>query len=176
MSNPQQVGSFIPSSNIWDVSQIYQVDDISPQLKELLVRMYQNLNLMAINVNLKDTGYYDTLEFIDSCLWFPNPAYNSSTQTAPTWRQESRKAIYITSLPPGTTTVAHNITITAMTTFTKNINGMANDTVGNNYYPISASGTDVDISATLNATNLVLVNNTAITFNFTYVTLHWIQN
>lgn len=176
MSNPAQVGSYIPSSQIWDVTQIYQIENISPEMKELLVRMYQNLNIMAINVNLKDTGYYDTIEFTNSCLYFPNPLYNSSTPSNPSWRQESRKLIYLTSLPPGITTVAHNITITPTVTFTKGFTGMANDTVGNNYYPISTSGPGVDISVTANATNLIIVNNTAITFNFVYVILHWIQN
>lgn len=176
MSNPQQVGSFIPSSNIWDVSAIYQTEGISPQLQELLVRMYQNLNMMAINVNLKDTGYYDTTEFVDSCLWFPNPAYNSTTTTYPAYRQETRVVLYITSLPPGALSVNHNITVTPETTFTKPISGMANDTIGNNYYPISASGSGVDISVTANATQVTLVNNTAITFNVVYVVLSYLQN
>lgn len=172
----QQSGSFIPTTQVWDVSQLYQIEDISPQLKELLVRMYQNLNRMAINVNLKDTGYYDIRPFVDSCLWFPNPLYNSSTGKTPTWRAELRNVIYLTSLPPGITNTPHNIFISPTTTFTKCISGMANDTVGSRYYPIGSSGPGVDISATLDATNLILVNNTAITFNFTYVILHWIEN
>lgn len=175
MSNPAQVGSYIPSSQIWDVSQIYATEGLSPQVQELLVRMYQNLNMMAINVNLKTTGYYDTTDFVDGSLWFPNPLYNSTTTTFPAYRQELRKIIYINSLPPGITTVNHGIMATSALSFT-DLRGTANDTVGFNYYSFCGSGAGVDISITANATQVILVNNTAITFNVVYVRLEWLTN
>ena len=49
-SNP---GMMVPTTNVWDVSQIYNLQDISPELRELFVRLYQNLNKMALAVNLK---------------------------------------------------------------------------------------------------------------------------
>jgi hypothetical protein len=33
-------GIFVPTTNVWDVSQIYEIDVTSPQFKELLVRLY----------------------------------------------------------------------------------------------------------------------------------------
>jgi len=59
MANPQQVGSFVPTTNVWDPSEIYSVDVTSPRFKELLVRLYQNVNLIAVVLNTKDSGYYD---------------------------------------------------------------------------------------------------------------------
>ena len=175
MSNPAQVGSFIPQNNIWDVSQIYATEGISPQLQELLVRMYQNLNMMAINVNIKTSGYYDTTDFVDGSLWFPNPLYNSTTTSFPSYRQELRKIIYLNSLPPGITAVNHNIVANASLSFT-DLRGTANDTIGFNYRSFCCSGAGVDISITANATQVTLTNNTAITFNVVYVRLEWLTN
>jgi len=84
-------GLFIPTTQVWDTSEIYQAEGVSEDLKELLVRMYQNLNNMAMAVNNKDTGIYPTDEFVCGQTFFPNPAYDSSTATTPKLRQVWRK-------------------------------------------------------------------------------------
>ena len=99
MANPQYVGSFIPLTQQWDLSEIYTIDVNTPAFKELLVRMYQNLNQMAIAINTKDTGMYPVSEFVNSQLWFPNPALDSSTPQTATQRQVFRKVINFGSLP-----------------------------------------------------------------------------
>ena len=47
MSQPQQHGAYAPTTFIWDVEQLQHIEVTSPEFKELLVRLYQNLNLMA---------------------------------------------------------------------------------------------------------------------------------
>ena len=79
MANSTQYGAFVPNTFIWDVQQLQQVDLNSPEFKELLVRLYQNLNLMANVINVKETGMYPLEEFNTGNSWFPNPANNSST-------------------------------------------------------------------------------------------------
>ena len=69
-------GSFIPTNYVWDVAQVYSTDVTSPEFKELLVRMYQNINNMILALNLKDTGIYNTSPFINSQVYFPNPSLN----------------------------------------------------------------------------------------------------
>lgn len=117
-SYPSNTGSFVATTNVWDPTQIHATD-LDPQLKEILVRMYQNLNLMATNVNLKETGYYNLQEFVNGNLWFPNPATNSSAPGNASFRQEFIKVVNFGPLPnAGTKTVAHNIPITVGYTFT----------------------------------------------------------
>jgi hypothetical protein len=41
------IGSFVPTSYVWDVARLYEIDVNSDEFKELLVRLYQNLNLIA---------------------------------------------------------------------------------------------------------------------------------
>lgn len=133
---PNYQGSSAPTSNVWDVSEIYQTDVTSPEFKELLVRLYQNLNLMSNVLSSKDSGTYDIDEFDTGQLFFPNPAYNSSTSISPTYRPVIRKVINFGALPNAALkTVAHNITFTDACTMTR-IYGVATDPVAHSYLPL----------------------------------------
>src|ERR1700674_5791632 len=90
MATRGQFGAFVPTTNIWDVGQLQDVDINSPEFKELLIRLYQNLNLMALVINVKDTGYYVTNELVNGQLFFPNPNLNSTTTSTPAFRQAFR--------------------------------------------------------------------------------------
>ena len=48
--NVQTLGTQLPTTYIWDVSQIQNLN-ISSDFKELLIRLYQNLNTMANVIN-----------------------------------------------------------------------------------------------------------------------------
>jgi hypothetical protein len=136
MPDPQYVGSFIPLTQTWDVSEIYTTDVSSPAFKELLVRMYQNINNMAMVINTKDTGIYPTSEFVNSQVWFPNPAYDSSTPQTATQRQVFRKVINFGALPnAGTRNVAHGLTFDANTTLTR-LYGAASNPAALAYIPL----------------------------------------
>lgn len=182
-SQSNQVGVYIPTTEVWDVAQLYQVDVTSPEFKELLVRMYQNLNRMALALNVSTKGYYDIQgEFVDGNLWFQKPGLTSKTSQAPVYRQEYRTVLNLPqvagiALGAGATTINHNITVNAGTLFTL-IYATASDTVGNNYYPIpwaSAAGT-TNIEIKVNATQVTITNNSGINFTDCFVVLQYIQN
>jgi hypothetical protein len=173
MATSSQYGAFVPTTNIWDPQNIYQ-SNLDPELKEILVRMYQNLNLMANVLNVKETGQYNNAyEIVSSKTWFPNPALTSTTPTSPTDRQVIRKT-FLLSLPPGATNLPHGLPVTTSWTFTL-IYGTANDTVGFNYYPIASFGGGNSIEIRVDNVNIVLINNTAITFNITYIILEYLK-
>lgn len=174
----EQIGSFVPTTNIWDPSEIYSTEISSPEFKELLVRLYQNLNLMSVNLNLKDTGYYSTDSFITGQRFFPKPGLTSQSATTPDFRQTYRKVVNFGALPDTTTkNVAHGITCDDNTIFTR-IYGVATDPTGTySYLPLPyASNTlvnNIDLSVT--GTNVSIttgIDRTA--YTIVYVIIEWL--
>jgi hypothetical protein len=177
MANQISSGLFVPTTNVWDVQQLYDVDVTSPQFKELLVRLYQNINNISTALNLKDTGYYLDQEFVNGQLFFPNPAYNSSTPLDPGFRQVWRLVINFGQLPnTAAKSVAHGLTINAGVTFTR-IYATASDTTGFNYIPIpysSAAGAS-NIELNVDATNVIITTASDRTnYNICYVVLEYL--
>lgn len=178
MANPTLSGAFVPTTNIWDVSQLYDVDVNTPQFKELLVRLYQNVNNIALVLNIKDSGYYVTSEFVNGQSFFPNPANNSTTATAPTLRQVFRTVVNFGALPNATTkSVPHHIPVTAGFTFTR-IYGAASDTTGGNYIPIPyATPVSNDIALDVNTTDVTITTaDDRTNFTVCYVILEYIKS
>lgn len=179
-SYPSQLnpGLFVPTTNVWDVSQIYALEDIDPQLQELLVRLYQNLNVMALALNLKDSGYYSIQEFLNSQAYFPDPALTSTSATTPVYRQVFRTVVNFGDLPnAGTKTVPHGIDITNTYSFTR-IYAASSDQVALNYIPIPyASATLVNnIEIFVDATNVIIITAADYSnFTLTYVVLEYIK-
>lgn len=174
-----QTGSFVPTSYVWDVARLYEIDVNSDEFKELLVRLYQNINAISLSLNIKDTGMYNTSEFVNGQIFFPNPALNSSTSTAPDFRQVYRLVINFGALPNTTSkSVAHGIAITPTTTFTR-IYATASDTTGNTFIPItyaSATLTNV-VEISVDATNITITTNSDRTnYNVCYVVLEYLQS
>ena len=173
-----QYGAFLNITQVWDVSEVYSAD-IKPELKELMVRLYQNLNTMAILLNLKDTGYYHTDEFVNSQLYFPNPALTSASPTNAVFRQVYRKVINFGALPnTGTTAKPHGIIVNAATTFTR-IYATASDTTGFNYIPIPYASPVLanNIEIKVDATNVTIITGSnRSNFNVCYVVLEYIKS
>ena len=174
-SYPQDVGSFIPTSYIWDVSQLYSVDVNSPEFKELLVRLYQNVNNIAIVLNTKDSGLYERSEFVNGQLYFSDPTLSSQTNVTPVQRQVYRLVVNFGPLPNAATkSVAHGIPITNGYSFTR-IYATATDPVAHSYLPIPyASCTDVahNIELNVDATNVNIttgIDRTAYTIVYAVV-------
>ena len=169
------VGTVLPTNYVWDIQELQSID-LDPKFKELLIRLYQNLNIMALTVNNKDTGIYQLNEFSTNQTYFPNPANNSTTPQTASTRQVLRWTYLIPNLG-AVATVPHNIAITANTTFVK-IYGVANDTAGKRYYPLpwaSAAGL-TNIEVVVNATNIVITNNSGLTFAIAYIVLEYLQS
>jgi hypothetical protein len=171
-------GLYIPTTNIWDVSQLYSTEVTDPAFKELLVRLYQNVNNIALALNLKDSAYYDQTEFVNGQMFFPNPANSSQTVAAPAYRNVYRMVINFGALPnAGAKSVAHNIPITAAYTFTR-IYATASDTTGLTYIPIPyASPTLVNnIQLDVTATNVTITTGSNRTnYNVCYVVLEYLK-
>jgi len=171
------VGLFIPTTNIWDVQQIQEVDVNSEQFKELLVRLYQNVNNIALAVNLKDSGYYNTLEFVNSQLFFPNPALSSKTAQTAVFRQVYRKVINFGALPnTGAKSVNHYIDVNPAFSFTRIYATATNPDV--EFIPIpyaSASGAD-NIELSVSDTQVTITTASDRTaFTITYVILEFLK-
>jgi hypothetical protein len=164
-------GSFVPTTNIWDVGEIYNVEGLSPEMRELLVRLYQNLNNMSVALNNKISGYYVQQEFNTSGLYF-NPNSTDPNKL----RSEFAITIDTGALGAGATTVAHGLTIDSNWKLTQ-IYGAATKTTGT-YYPlpyVDSAGV-LNISLSMNATNILITNSSGITFNSSIVVIKYVKN
>ena len=175
---PDFAGQFVPTTNVWDVAQVYDIDVNSEQFRELLVRLYQNLNIIAVALNAKDTGYYVDDEFTNGQLFFPNPTLTSQTSTTPTYRQVLRYAFDFGALPnTGSKSVAIPIAPNSSYTFTR-IYGCASDTSGKNYIPIPyASPTlanNIELSVSSTQVTITTGSNRS-NFNVCYVILEYLN-
>lgn len=142
MADDSQYGAFIPTTNIYDIENISQIDINSPEFKNLLVRLRQSVNNMALVTNIKDSGYYVLAEFVNGQLFFKDPALTSQTAKSPTYRQVFRKVINFGALPNATSkSVAHGLDMTSTWTFTR-IYGTASDTTALTYISIPFSTGD----------------------------------
>ena len=176
----QYNGVFVNPTQVWDVAQLKDLDVKSPEFKELLVRMYQNINNIAMATNLKDTGTYYTQETVNGQTFFPNPANSSATAQTAAPRQVIRKVINFQALPnAGLKSVAHGITCNTGVTFTRIYGTSTKPTAAFSYIPIPyATGVAANIiELYVDATNVNIV--TAANYSawtVTYVVLEYLIN
>ena len=179
MSNPQDHGAFVPTTFIWDVDKIQSMDVTSPEFKELLVRLYQNLNLVVNVLNIKDTGLYFIDEFVCGQQYLPDPTLSSPSERNSAPRQIYRKVIDFGSLPnTGSTLVAHGLTLNSSAQFTRIYATASDTTTPFNYIPIPfASPTLVNnIELSVDATNVTITTGSDRTnFNQCYVVLEYFK-
>ena len=178
MATAQQYGMYLPQTYILDVHEIYQTDVTSPQFKELLVRLYQNVNSMLLVLNNKHSGLYPLQEFVNGKRFFPTPGASSNTAQVPALRQVLQMTLNCGALPNNTTnTIAHGINCTANTTFI-DIYGASSDTAALLYIPlpfVSLSGNSVEIS--VDDTYVYITTESDMTaYATTYIILEYLQN
>jgi len=171
-------GSNLPTTQVWSVGEIYAAQ-LEPKLEELFLRLYQNLGLMSDSVNKKEFGFY-----LEEVLVNGKVYYNPTTSNAGFYnpndemnlRPNFRTVVRFPSVQVGANTQAHGLTIGATWQFTE-IHGVANSFTNNAYYPLLyGDSATAGITILVNATNVVITNNTAITFELpTDVTLEWCQ-
>lgn len=178
-SYPDQVepGAFVSTTNRWDVSQIFEFSPDSDEFKQLIVELFQNINDIALVLNIKDSGYYVPTEFVNGQIFFPNPALSSTTSDSPVYRQVFRKVINFGTLPnAGTTSVAHGLTIDSNFTFTR-IYGAATDP-STTFIPLPYSSTTLvnNIELSVDTTNVNITTGIDRTgFTITYIILEYIK-
>lgn len=172
------IGSFIGTTNIWDVSEIYSTDVNSEQFKELIVRLYQNVNNIAVNLNIKDTGYYPLFEFLNGQLFFPNPNQQTNPSSSSVYRQVYRTTVIFGALPNATTvSVPHFIPVMQGYTFTR-IYGAASNVSSTSFLPLPYASPTLNQNISLNADNANVNITTAIDYSgytSTYVVLEYIK-
>jgi len=119
-------GLFLPTTQVWDVDEIYGTDVNSREFKELIIRLYQQLNLVALTVNAKESALYETSEFVTGQTFFPD-VVDSTAEGEASRRPVFRKVINFGVLPnTAAKNVAHGITFTPGAKFTR-IYGVATD-------------------------------------------------
>jgi hypothetical protein len=163
-------GSYVPTTNVWDVSRLYEVEVNSPEFKELLVRLYQNVNNIAVALNTKCTGYYINQEFVSGKLFFnPNANPNDPLQLRPGFLM----TVNTGALGAGITAVNHNIDVT--NTFKwMFISGAATNTGTLVGYPLPCAGaTGNNIEVRVTATQVIINNNSGVTFTDSQITLEY---
>lgn len=164
-------GSYVQTTQVWDVTEINQMEGINSDMRDLLVRLHQQINNIALVLNGKTTGIYLTdQEFVIGDQYY-DPASTNQLQLRPVFRRN----YYITALPAGVTNIAHGLPLAGSTYNFVKIYGVANDTVNNLYYPLpfaGAAGNNIEVL--VNATNIVITNNSGVaTFNDVKVTLEF---
>lgn len=123
-------GSFVPTTNVWDVNALDTMDVNSKDFKLLLVRLYQNISDISHTLNQKEGGYYTNQQYTTGALWFPNPANDTmaGSQKQP-YRQENRIVIKMPTLMPGATVSApHGLALGNQWTFTQIYGATTNPT------------------------------------------------
>lgn len=168
----QNTGLYVPTTSVWDMGLISSIDTNSEEFKDLLVRLYQNINNIVLALNLKDSALYVLEEFVNGQQFF-NPASTDPLQL----RSDFRKTVNIGAVGAGVTTVAHGIPFTATYTATR-IYGAATDSIGLNYYPLpwASAGGAANIELKVNGTNVVITNNSGIAFTRCIVVIEYLKN
>lgn len=171
-------GMSLPTTNVWDASQVATVDLGSEEFRQLLVRLYQNINLIAVATNNKDTGIYDVFQTNCGQTYFSNPALTSATGASPIQRQVIRLVVNFGALPNNATkSVAHGIAPTASYTFTR-IYATASDTTNKLYIPIpyatSTAADVIELSVDVTNVNIKTVSNKT-AYAVCYVVLEYIM-
>lgn len=169
-------GSFSPTTFILDVENIYRTEVNTPEFKELLVRLYQNLFLMATILNTKHSALYPLQEFCNGQAYFP--LVGSSQQTNQ-YRQVFRTTIDFGALPNATSIARpHNIDIRTSFRFTR-IYGASSDPLNMAYIPLpyaSSNGTD-NIQVDVDVTNVTLTTTKNwSSYTTTYLVLEYVKN
>jgi hypothetical protein len=176
LTQQQNTGSYVQQQSVFDVGLLYSTEVTSPEFKELLVRLAQQVNNHAISLNEKESGYYLQEIFANGKLFF-NP--NSSSQLD--LRPGFTKVIDTGALAAGVNTIPHGLTIGVnvpvgnIWSFYK-INGAANDFASSNYYPLpfaGAAGNNIEVR--VNAANIVITNNSGQTFSSSTIVLEFLM-
>lgn len=172
MANQKTNSSLVPLTLIWDVARVQQVDVNSKEFKELLVRMYQYINSIAIALNDKDAGFYMLQEFVNGKQFFPNPAIRAQQN-----RSVFRQVVNFGTLPnTATKSVPHNIPITSEVSITE-FSGAATDP-STSFIPLPyASVTGDDIELFMDATNVnVKTASDRTAYTTCYIVIEYLKN
>jgi hypothetical protein len=164
---PQITTPLLPTTSLFDLTSLRDIDVKSEEFKEFIVRLYQEVNKHAIFINQKDHGIYSIEQYGSCKQYFPAVSPGN-------FRGIARTALPFTfvGFSPGTVTVPHNIVFNADTRVTL-LQSEANNPAGQLSLPIpyvdvtGAGAGNIQIS--MDNTNVYIVtaiDYTAYTDNF----------
>lgn len=163
-------GLYVPTTNVWDVTEILALQE-SDQLKELLVRLYQNLNVISLSLNMKDSGFYLQEEFVTGEAWF-----NITSANPLDLRGGFRKSFDLGAIGAGVTNVPHGLTIGSTWSFTRILGAVSNTTTANFLpLPYASPGGANNIEIRVNATDIIITNNSGLVFTTGYAILWYLK-
>lgn len=174
-------GLYFGTTQVWDVGEIQGLEGTAPELKELLVRLYQNLNNSMLALNAKDSALYAQQEFVCGQLYPPTGAPAGAAPNYP--RPVFRKLIEFGALPnTAAKNVAHGLTFPpapAPNTFVfTRIYGVASDLTGVLYMPLPYASPVLanNVELSVNATNVTVTTGTNLTsFTQTWIVLEFLK-
>ena len=168
MPSPIQTnaGLFIPTTNIWDVGRLYEIDINSNEFKELIIRLYQNINSIALSLNLKQSGYFYNQEFVNGQVWFPN-ANNVQSGTIPLdGRQGFTTVVNFGALPNATTkSVPHGVSGNTYTYTATRVWAAATNYITGKWLPLPYASTTLNQNIILNVDPVNVNITTAIDYS-----------
>lgn len=166
-------GLFVSTTNVWEVEALQENKDVSPALKQLLVRLYQNINNISLALNLKDSGYYTNTEFLNGQTLFP-----TSVNAENSGRQIFRTVLNFGALPNATSKVMpHGIGFTNGFSCTR-IYATATNNIGMQYIPIpyASSTANKNIELSIDRTNVTITTGIDMTaYTITYVIIEYVK-
>lgn len=172
----QQVntGFFVSTTFDFDIQALQGIEGISPELRELLIRLYLNLNKSLLALNQRDVGMFQLQEQLNGQVWF-NPISSNINDS----RYGFGKAVNFGALPnAGLKSVPHGINFNTITAGT-DVWGAAFDPVGKTMIPLPyASPTLVNnIELYLDATNVnIITGSNRSNYTQCYVVAQWLKN
>lgn len=146
----ENLGLYIPTTQVWDIRDLFNGPIDNDAIAELIVRLYQNINVIANTVNLKTSGMFPLTEFVTGDTFFPNPALTSATPQTPTPRPVIRIVVDFGALPnAGTKVVPHNIDSADATVIFTKIYATATD-------PVAVMGIPIPFASPVLADNIAV--------------------
>lgn len=155
-------GSFVSPIENYDIGSLYNIDLNSEQFRELLIRLFNSVNLISQVLNTKETGYYLLQEMVNSSLYFKSVTSNSQNDLRP----EYIKVVVIANLGAAAT-VPHGLDGGPTYTFTEIRTTASRDTVNNRSYDIPSTYID--------GANVVVTNTTGLIFPVCLVVLKYLK-
>jgi hypothetical protein len=172
--NINTTGQFVPTTYIFDPAELQQLD-ISPEFKETLIRLYQNLNRMQFSLNGKTTGSFPLNQTVTGQLYFPKQVSSSFVNQYD--RPVTRLVVNCGTLGnAGVTTTPHGIIFNKGVSFVR-IYGTATDPVNFLAIPLPYASPVLanNIELSVDATNVIITTGSNRTnFTITYVVLEFL--
>lgn len=152
-------GLLLPTTIVYDIEKRGTIDVNDREFKDFMVQLRNSINAINLTINKKVDGNFSLGEKLTGKYFFERIGTSAQTKTE---RPAFGRVIYLTTaagLLAGDTAVAHGIPGLGTLTFVS-ITGVANDTVGHNYYPLPCFTSPVDyLSIRADGTNVILTSN-----------------